>query len=51
MKITGTEWRELFTLLDTMLDLSAADRAKELSRIGQDSPELRGQARPAVGGQ
>ena len=41
MKITGTEWRELFSLLDTLLDLSEAARAEELARIERNSPELK----------
>ena len=41
MKITGTEWRELFNLLDTLLDLSEAERAEELGRIGREAPEVR----------
>jgi eukaryotic-like serine/threonine-protein kinase len=41
MKITGPEWKQLFALLDTYLELPAEERGALLARMAQESPALR----------
>jgi tetratricopeptide (TPR) repeat protein len=40
LKISGPEWKQLFALLDTYLEQSAADRSALLARVACDSPDL-----------
>ena len=40
MKITGSEWKQLFALLDTLLELSAVQRTEFLVQYERESPEL-----------
>jgi tetratricopeptide (TPR) repeat protein len=40
LKITGPQWKQLFGLLDTVLDLPPAQRPTLLARVAGEDPEL-----------
>jgi eukaryotic-like serine/threonine-protein kinase len=40
LKITGPQWKQLFGLLDTVLDLPPAQRPALLARVAGEDPEL-----------
>ena len=45
MKFTGPEWKQLFGLLDTLLELADDERSVFLAKVALDSPHLAEQLR------